>query len=71
MRSAGLRVGIMAATVMLVSGCATFLGEDPGIVEAEQQQAERAEQSKYDQLQSEAERLRSEIQMKQSELENL
>jgi len=69
MRRFGFSIAILGA-LTLVSGCATFLGEDPEIAQA-QQQAEFAEQGKYDQLQMEAERLRSEINVKKSELENL
>ncbi len=69
MRRVVLRIGMMASLVF-ISGCATFLGEDPATAEA-RQQTEFAEQAKYDQLQMEAERLRSEIDVQKMELENL
>jgi hypothetical protein len=69
MQRFGFSIAMMGALI-LVSGCATFMGEDPEITQA-QQQAEFAEQAKYDQLQIEAERLRSEINIKKSELDSL
>ncbi len=66
----GLRVGTMAVSVLLVSGCATMGQENPGIAQTNQQM-ETAEQAKYDQLQMEAERLRSEIEVQKLELDHL
>ena len=62
-----LKMGILMAAVLLLSGCATLFGEDPSVLQA-RQQAEQAQYDKHDKLQAEAERLRSEIRSKKSEL---
>jgi len=65
-----LKIGVLMATLVLVSGCASVLGEDPNGMHAKQQ-AEQAKQVKHDKLQAEAERLRSEIKAKKYELKRL
>jgi len=62
-----LKVGLLMAILVLVSGCASAFGEDPEVVQA-RQQAEQVQHAKHDKLQAEAERLRSEIRSKKVEL---
>jgi hypothetical protein len=61
-----LRTGLFTLVLLLMSGCATFIGDEPG-------QAEQTgiDQSQNDQLRTEAAALRQAVQQQQDELDRL
>jgi len=61
-----LRAGLFTLVLLLMSGCATFIGDEPG--QAEQT---NIDQSQNNQLRTEAEALRQAVQQRQAELNRL
>jgi len=61
-----MRAGLFTLVLLLMSGCATFIGDEPG-------QAEQTgiDQSQNNQLRTEAEALRQAVREQQEELERL
>ncbi len=61
-----LKTGLFTLVLLLMSGCASFIGDEPG-----QTEQTGIDQSQNDQLRTEAAALRQAVQQQQEELDQL
>jgi len=61
-----LRTGLFTLMLLLVSGCSTFIGDEPGPAEQS-----GMDQPQHEQLKTEAAALRQAVQQRQAELDRL